>query len=339
MKFTFLNKIMLAAFVVTAVSFFQKSASHADKANAFINSLNADQKKNAVLSFYGLSGHEWAFIPAYSSHPAGIALKDLDSLQQQKANELLRSYLSAKGYNKTKSIMDLEYILRVLEPNNPARIPGNYFIAIYGTPNEDSTWGWSFEGHHVVLNFTVVKDQIAFAPFFLGANPGEVMDGPQKGTRILHEEEDIAYELMNSFTPEQKLKAIFQSDAFAEIVTSNAVSVRPLPEVGIALAECSHEQKAIMNKLLIAYLSSMPDDLANMRFKRIQSEDLNDIHFGWAGSLTKHEPHYYRIEAKTFMIEFDNTQNHANHIHTVWRDFNGDFGKDLLKEHYQHSHQ
>jgi hypothetical protein len=324
--------------LMTAFAFYKHEPSNSDKALAFINSLNAAQKQKALLPFYHLSPHEWSFLPATTSYPDGVAMKDMDTVQKQKLSILLQAYLSTKGYTRTNNIMDLEYILKGLQPNNTSRIPENYYIAIYGTPHQDSTWGWSFLGHHVALNFTVVKDKIAFAPFFFGANPAEIKEGTKKGTRVIKEEEDIAFELINTFTKAQLIKAIIQSEPFSEIVTSNATLVAPLPAAGISIKEFTAGQKNILDKLLAAYLSSMPEELAAMRLDKIQKEDLNAIHFGWAGALIKNKPHYYRIQGKTFLVEFDNIQNNANHIHTVWRDFDGDFGRDLLREHYKNSH-
>ncbi|MFZ9387271.1 MAG: DUF3500 domain-containing protein [Chitinophagaceae bacterium] len=337
MKFKTLLLVMTPLSFLTAYSFFKKEPSNSKKAIDFINSLNTSQKEKALFPFYHLSPHEWSFLPASTSYPDGVAMKDLDTVQKQKLNILLQAYLSTNGYTRTKNIMDLEYILKELQPNNTSRIPENYYIAIYGYPHQDSTWGWSFLGHHVALNFTVVKDKIAFAPFFFGANPVEIKEGSKKGTRVIKEEEDIAFELINTFTPEQMNKALIQSEPYTEIVTSNSTLVAPLPDAGISMKELTAGQNAILEKLLAAYLSSMPDDLAAMRLKKIKTEDLNSIHFGWAGSLMKSKPHYYRIQGKTFMVEFDNIQNSANHIHTVWRDFNGDFGRDLLSEHYKYS--
>ena len=233
--------------------------------------------------------------------------------------------------------MSFEYILKEMEPNNPIRIPENYYAAIYGSPNKDSVWGWKFGGHHVSLNFTVVNGQLSFAPFFFGVNPAEVKDGPKKGMRLIKDEEDMGFELVNSFNVEQKQKALFQLKAFSEIVTTNSQQVAPLKPVGIFAKDMTSEQQLILNKLIIAYLSSMPSQIAKIRMRKITSEDMDVITFGWAGGTVRGIPHYYRIQGKTFLIEFDNTQNNANHIHTVWRDFNGDFGADLLKEHYHNS--
>ncbi len=330
--------IIMSAVLGTGFFLYVQLPSNADKAIAFIHSLEPDQKKKTVFPFYNLTPHEWSYLPASTSHPDGVSLKDLDSIQKVKLNDLLQAYLSTKGYIKTKTIMDLENVLHELNPANPNRIPDNYFVAIYGTPHKDSVWGWAYQGHHVVLNFTVVKDKIAFAPFFFGSNPAEVRDDPKKGTRAITDEEDIAFELINTFSEEQRQKTIFQLQSFVEIVTSNATQVAPLPDAGIPVKDLTNDQKSILTKLLSAYLSSMPDALANMRLQKIHAEDFNATHFGWAGATKKGEPHYYRIQGKTFLVEFDNTLNNANHIHTVWRDFNGDFGRDLLREHYQTSH-
>lgn len=310
-------------------------SSNTDKAIAFIESLSADQKKKATFPFYGLTPHEWSFLPASTTFPDGIAVKDLDSKQKQRLYELMQAYLSSTGYEKTRTIMDLENVLRELNPANPSRIPENYFVAIYGVPYKDGTWGWSFQGHHVVLNFTVVKDTIAFAPFFFGSNPAEIKVGPRKGTRPIAAEEDLAFELMSSFSMEQKQIAIFQSASFAEIVTGSATQVAPLRAVGIAVKDLSNDQKVVLKKLLLAILSAMPEKQVEMRLNKIREEDFGSIRFGWAGAMNKAEPHYYRIQGKSFLVELDNVT--GNHIHLVWRDFDGDFGRDLLREHYRTS--
>jgi len=156
--------------------------------------------------------------------------------------------------------------------------------------------------------------------------------------KIIQDEEDLGFLLVNSFSEVQKQKAIFQLQAFADIVTTNSVKVNRLNPVGIYGRDMTHAQKTVLNKLIVAYLLSMPKAIAKIRMEKITSEDLNLVSFGWAGETKAGKPHYFRVQGKSFLIEFDNTQNRANHIHTVWRDFNGDFGADLLSEHYQDSH-
>jgi hypothetical protein len=307
------------------------------KAAAFVNSLNEQQKAKAVFPFDDMNRYAWHYVPASMMARTGLAVKDIDSTQKTAFYELLKSFLSDKGYNRTQTIMSFEYLLREMEPTNAHRIPENYFVSVYGHPGTDSVWAWKFTGHHLALNFTVVKNKLAFAPFFFGSNPAEVKQGPQKGLRILKDEEDLGFELVNSLNAEQKKTALFQLKAFADIVTTTAKEVAPLKPVGILLKDLNNDQKNLVNKIVVAYLSSMSSRLANARMAMVTTEDKNDIRFGWEGGIVKGEPHYYRLQGKTFLIEFDNTQNDANHIHMVWRDFDGDYGEDLLKEHYMNS--
>ena len=316
----------------------QTNSSGSTIAVTFINSLDSAQKAKSVFPFDDMSRYDWHYVPPSMLARQGISLKDLDSSQKQNIHVLLKNYLSNSGYVRTKEIMSYEYLLKELEPNNTNRIPENYFVAFFGDPAKDRVWGWKFSGHHIALNFTMVNNQLAFAPFFFGVYPAEIKAGQNKGKRIIKDEEDIGFELINLLTKEQKLKAVFQLKAFSDIVTTNSQQVGPLTPVGILAKELAPQQKVILNKLIVAYLSSMPSEIAETRMKRIVSEDFNEIKFGWAGGFIPGEPHYYRIQGKTFLIEFDNTQAKANHIHTVWRDFNGDYGADLLKEHYQNSH-
>jgi len=308
------------------------------KALNFVNSLNEAQQKKALFPFNEMNRYEWHFLPAAMVGRTGIAVKDLDPVQKENLHLLLQAYLSNEGYARTTNIMDFEYLLKELQPKNPNRIPENYSVSVYGTPSQDSIWGWKFSGHHLALNFTIVNDKIGFAPFFFGVYPAEVKDGPKKGTRLLKDQEDLGFELVNSLTPEQKNAAIFDLRAFTEIVTTNSQRVGPLEAVGLFASRMTPEQKIILNKVIASYLLAMPETIANARIKKIATEDINAIRFGWAGDTIAGKPHYYRIQGKTFLIEFDNTQDHANHIHTVWRDFNGDFGLDLIREHYHNAH-
>ena len=308
-------------------------------AENFIQSLSSEQKSKANFSFEEMNRFNWHFVPASQSERDGIVMNTLKPNQKALLLDVLHCFLSDKGFEKTKGIMSLEYVLQKLEPQNVHRIPENYSIAIYGKPNKDSIWGWKFGGHHIALNFTVVKDQVAFAPFFFGANPGNVGEGTQKGYRALKDEEDFGFELLNSLDTIQLKKAVFTNIAFKEIVTTNSPKVSALKIEGIVANELTNPQKIILNKLIVCYLSAMPKKLAISRIKKIKNEDFNEIYFGWAGALNKENGHYYRIQGKSFLIEFDNTQNKANHIHTVWRDFNGgDYGEDLIQEHY-HKHK
>ena len=299
----------------------------------FVNSLDSLQKTITLHPFEDINRYDWHFLPATIMPRNGIAVKELDSSQKVLFYEMLKEFLSDQGVSRTQEIMSYEYLLKELQPNNPTRIPENYFIAIYGEPATDKNWGWKFSGHHVALNFTIVNNQVAFAPFFFGVAPAVVKEGKQKGNRIIKDEEDLGLQLINSLSIEQKKKAVFQTEPFYDIVTTNSVQTGPLTEAGISALELTNEQKVILNKIIVAYLSSMPEQTAKMRMERVVKEDMDKIKFGWAGGFEQTFAHYYRIQGMTFLIEFDNIQ--GNHIHTVWRDFNGDFGLDLLREHYQ----
>ena len=303
-------------------------------ANTIINSLDSVQKIKAVFPFDNMSRFEWHYVPAYSVPRTGVAVRDLNSNQKQNVYQLLKTYLSDNGYTRAQDIMNTEYLLKELEPNSKSRIPEDYYVAFYGSPGKDKTWGWKFTGHHLALNYTIVNNQLAFAPFFFGVYPEVRRDGEGKEKRIFKDEEELGFNLVNSLTPELKLKAIFALEAFTDIVTKNSPKVVPLDTVGIVAKDLTFEQKHILNQLIVTYLSNMPTKIAQLRMKRIMSEDFEEIRFGWAGGLKFGEPHYYRIQGKTFLIELDNTQANANHVHTVWRDFQGDYGVDLLKEHY-----
>lgn len=328
--------LLLSFLVVTSIFSFRPKPETDDKAIAFINSLNEAQKTKSLFPFTDTARYKFSFLPVHTVPRLGVQLKELDDSQKAKLNELLQEYLSNEGLTKMKNIISLENVLKDLEKND-RRDEGLYAVSFFGMPGKDSAWGWKFEGHHLSLNFTIVNHQVVFTPLFMGTNPAEVKEGPRKGFRALKNEEDEAFTLVNMMTATQREKVIFQQQAPIEIVTFNASETRPLLPVGIFVKEMKDDQKKQMDKLLGAYLSNMPPILAEKRRKKIADEDINDLRFGWAGSTEPGQPHYYRLQGKNFMIELDNTQNNANHIHSVWRDFYGDFGRDLLQEHYHNT--
>tara|TARA_R110002049_G_scaffold155109_2_gene319949 strand:+ start:9293 stop:10306 length:1014 start_codon:yes stop_codon:yes gene_type:complete len=332
-----MKKIVLFTILTALVLLYAFLPPENEKAIRFIQSLDKEQRALALFSIADTTKNTWHFIPGATFPRAGIKLSDLNTKQKELFSILLQEYLSASGYDKAMRIIALENVLVEMGGDPTYRDPEIYFIAFYGDPEKDSVWAWSFEGHHLSLNFSNVANKIAIAPRFMGANPGTVNVGKLKGERVLKNEEDIALELINSFTATQKTKAIFQEKAFPEIVTSNASEVKPLQEVGIPISELNAAQQGLLQTLIDEYLSSMPVDLAKQRIDKIKQESYDEIRFGWAGSTTLNNPHYYRVQGKSFLIEFDNTQNNANHIHTIRRDFDGDFGRDLIQEHYKNS--
>jgi hypothetical protein len=299
--------------------------------------LDGEQLSRLIMPFDDMSRKDWHYLPGKMWPRTGLQLGELNDNQKNTFSQMLQSFLSKSGYDKTQKIIGLENILVELGGDPNFRDPGAYFVAIYGNPATDSLWAWSFEGHHVSLNFTVSNGRLSTAPRFFGASPATIPEGSRKGERTLSREEDLAMELINALADDQKEEAIFQHLPFLDIVTTNATEVSPLKPVGIEAAKLTAKQQDLLKQLLQEYLSSIPRSLAIERESKINEEDFAEIRFGWAGALTKGQGHYYRIQGKTFLIEFDNTQDDANHIHTVWRDFDGDFGRDLIREHYLNS--
>lgn len=332
-----MKKIVLSVLVLSAIFFFAFQKTDPDLASQFLASLNEEQRAKAQLPFDDLSREDWHFLPGAMWPRAGVQLHELDDNQKSLIFKLLQASLSEAGYDKTLKIIDLENVLAEMEGNTDFRDPEKYSIVFYGDP-KGKLWAWSFEGHHISYQFTMADGKVSMTPRFMGANPAEIRTGERKGERTLAAEEDFGYSLVNSMSEEQRGKAIFQQNSFLEIVTSVSVEVSPLKPVGIKMSELGKEQQAILLDLIDEYLSAMPTELAEKRMENLQSEEFADIRFGWAGSTERGKAHYYRVQGKTFLIEFDNSQNNANHIHTVWRDFDGDFGRDIIREHYQHSH-
>lgn len=307
-------------------------------AETFLNSLSPQQRKTASFSFKNDERYDWHYVPRVRS---GLALKDMTADQQALALGFLRIGLSRSGYWKSTTIMSLETVLREIETLNwLGRDPEKYYFSFFGPPSATGTWGWRVEGHHLSLNYTIVQGHMfATAPRFLGANPANVAVGKLSGVRTLAGEEDLARKLMSSLDPKQRQKAVFREQAYGDIVTGSGEMVSPLEPVGIFAAEFDGSQIELLTKLIDEYVSSLPSEIARQRIEIIRNSGMDRIHFGWAGDTEPGRPHYYRIQGATFLIEYDNVQNGANHIHTVWRDFDGDFGRDLLREHYRAAHQ
>jgi hypothetical protein len=303
-----------------------------------VNSFTAEQKAKAIYALDDPKKTDWHFFPSTMFNREGVSIKEMTSAQRELAHSVLKTLLSKSGYEKTLEIMELENVLRSFGQDSVMRDSEKYFIAFYGDPLSDELYSMSFEGHHISLNFTISGDEIVASPRFLGANPAMIPEGPRKGDRTLDEEEDLGFALINSMNSEQLQKAIFQEESFKDIVSLNLPEINPLDPVGIQYAELNPAQQKQVIQIIDQYLSNMPSKVANERRKQVMSEDLSNLYFGWVGAKSLGAAHYYRIQAKTFLIEFDNSQNNANHIHTVWRDFEGDFGRDLIREHYAKSH-
>lgn len=306
-----------------------------DKAEAFLAALPAAKQDRLVLAFESDARLSWAYTPG---RRPGMAFRELEPKEQKAALELLKSSLSESGYAKAEAIRtQIEPALRDLE-NNPGRDLGLYYYTLFGKPTAKGKWAWRYEGHHVSLSFTYLDGRlVSTTPQFLGSNPADVQSGPSKGMRALAKEEDIGRELVKSLTEKQRAEAILSDTAPAEILTSNLRKASILEDKGISFGAMTDEQKRNLQDLVKLFANVQKPDQAKARLEKIEKSGWEKLRFAWMGSLQKGEGHYYRIQGPTFLIEYDNTQNRANHIHTVWRDFSGDFGLDALEEHYRNS--
>ncbi len=304
---------------------------------SWANSLTPGQHKDAVFEFADKERENWHFIPRARQ---GIPFKFMTEPQRKLARALLESGLSPHGVAQTDMVIALERVLFEIE-KAAHRDDTLYYFSIFGEPSTAGTWGWRVEGHHLSINITIVDGKrIVATPNFVGANPAEVrLAGPQLARRALAAEEDLARALLLSFNDAQRAKAIVAASAPSDILTRNDNVAKPQEPSGLSYADMNPAQQAQLKALVAVYANRIRHEVADAELKKIADSGWNRLDFAWAGGLKPGEGHYYRIQSPEFIIEYDNTQNNANHIHTAWRLFKGDFGRDLLQEHYQKSHK
>ncbi len=360
---TLIASVITLACLITGVIVDGKEKMHAaaamvKAAQGFLNSLTPEQKAKATYSFADDQRLDWHFVP---QDRKGLPLKEMTEEQRKAAMGLLSSALSQSGYKKATSIISLEPVLAELE-GPKRRFPRDsqlYYVTVFGEPGKGD-WGFRFEGHHISQNFTVVKGKMVVdAPSFFGTNPAQVLSGPQKGLRVLGAEEDLGRALVMALDEKQRKQAIYDPKAPSDILSFDKRAVQPLDKVGIKASELNGKQYAMLEKLMAEYIGNVPDEVAALRRAKLKNTKKDELLFAWSGPVEKaqggytldardlgpsavptgqtlgFQGHYYRVQTPTFLIEYDNTQNNANHIHSVWRDFSGDWGRDLLTEHYQ----
>ncbi|MBK5271442.1 MAG: DUF3500 domain-containing protein [Bacteroidia bacterium] len=308
------------------------------KAQEFLQTLSTEQKQKAQFSFEEDERYNWHYIP---KERKGITLNELDAKQKNIAFELLHTVLSDTGYEKTVSIMQLENVLKELEnrpPEDHYRDPGNYHFSIFGNPGKDSIWGWRLEGHHVSFNFSSENNLlVSGTPGFLGSNPAVVLSGPEKGKQILKDEAELGFALLHSLDEKQLDKAIISNAAPGDIITVASRKAMISDPKGLLYNELNSSQQKMFMQLLSIYIHRYTNTFAMNMMQEIETAGLDKLRFAWAGAHQPGlgNPHYYRIQGPTIIIEYDNTQNNANHVHTVIRDLKNDFGGDELLEHYK----
>jgi hypothetical protein len=307
----------------------------ADAATHFLAALSPEQKTKATFDLKDDERLNWHFIPKARK---GLPLKEMTPPQRHLAQGLLSTALSQRGYMKASTIMSLEQILADIEQGKgPVRDPELYFVSIFGKPGAKETWAWRWEGHHLAMNFSIVDgEKISMTPSFMGSNPAEVRMGQRSGLRVLEHEEDLARKLVRSLDDQQRQAAVYTNTAPADIITGADRQARLLTPAGLAMSRMNSEQKETLMDLVKEYIYRNRGEVADRDLKRIQ--ETGNITFAWAGSTEPGQGHYYRIQGRTFLMEYDNTQNNANHIHAVWRDLDNDFGGDPLRRHYEQHH-
>jgi hypothetical protein len=286
-------------------------AAMAGAALAFLGALPTDGRGRAGFSFADKERLNWHYVPRRRE---GVAFKDMPAAARAAAHELMKSSLSAVGYGKAVSIIRLEEVLRRLETFGLLRDPENYaFTLVSGRP-------------------------VAMTPAFMGANPAEVPSGPHKGLRALAAEQDLGRALVQSLGQAQRPRAIILAQSLGDIVTGPGRGESLAAPAGLALADMAGDQRTQAIRLVEEYARNMRGELAEQGLGRMREAGVEQIRFAWAGPVEPGKPHYYRLHGPTLLIEHDNTQNDANHIHSVWHDPRRDFGLDLLRAHYERGH-
>lgn len=305
----------------------------ADKAAAFLAALTPEQSARARFEFADAERENWHFVPRSRQ---GVSLGELSAEQRAAARALLASALSARGLLKVDAIIALEPVLARLENNPRVRDPGKFYLTVFGSPSASAPWGWRFEGHHVSFNFTLKNGQPAsVTPSFLGANPAELRApadaAASPDARPLAREEDLARVLAVALQDSGQ-PVLFSDKPPREILTAADRRLRQLDPVGVKAADMTSAQRDALLSLISEYAERHRPELAARDLARARAQ-LDQLRFGWAGSLVRGEAYYYRVQGPDFLIEAANVQNRANHIHTVWRDRANDFGRDLLGDH------
>jgi hypothetical protein len=308
----------------------------AETATRLLAALGPEQLAQARIEFGADERRNWHYVPLERK---GLQLRQMTSYQRHLATALLASGLSQGGFIKAVTIMSLEDVLKLIENDNgERRNPEKYYFSIFGTPSATGTWGYRVEGHHISQNYTVANGEVIDGPSFFGSNPAEVRTGPRKGLRTLAAEDDLGFAVIESLDEPLRKVAIVDPTAYADILSSDKrVAALEGQPSGLPAAKMNANQFDAVHALVEVYARNLPDDLARRRMEQLDKAARN-IHFAWAGGTKPGDPHYYRVQTPLFLIEMDNTQDKANHVHSVWRDLARDFGGDPLRAHYEADH-
>jgi Protein of unknown function (DUF3500) len=302
-------------------------------ARAFLSSLSAADRDRASFSFRSAERTRWHWTVPASVPRNGLPLRDVSPAQRRLALALLRASSSQVGYRKSLDIMALQGVLQRMETGFSDPFDADlYYVSVFGTPGARA-WGWRLEGHHLSRHFTIVGNTVVAEPFFLGAWPtraGSAYRSVAKGHRTMAREEDAGREIVLSLDRGLRRRVVFSSESLTDHLTQNAVRVRPLERVGMSTGDLPSAAQRRVGEIIRTYLVNHPPAMARKMLQRVERAGIARTRFGWAGSTRPGVPHYYRLQGPTFVLEFDNSRNSGTHIHSVWRDFERDFGGHLL---------
>jgi hypothetical protein len=309
---------------------------------AWLEGLDDVQRERAMFPFDTAERFVWAYTPGPRE---GLAISDMRADQHAAASAVVATATSSRTATEIAAIMALETVLGDLERaegrrGSPRRDPQLYWFAVFGEPGSTDPWSWRLGGHHVAIHQTVDEGEvIGVTPSFLGANPAIVPRGPLAGTRTLPGEEQLARGLLSVLTPAERDIAIVEGTAPADILSGigRHADVRSVP-VGIRHADLASQSQARLERLIRHYVDRAQPDVADASWDRIVAGGLGDVTFAWSGPDEPGRGHYYAIRGPGFVVEYDNTQNGANHVHAVWRELANDWGEDLLARHVATTH-
>ena len=339
MKF-FLTLLCISA-VFNCACFAQENEMY-KAAEHFLSLLDNQQKEKILYPFDTTERYAWYYVP--KDDRKGLTINEMNEQQRNAAVTLMKTALSKQGYDKATAIMSLEKVLKAIEnrdENDHYRDTGKYFFTLFNKPSKEGIWGWRIDGHHLSLSFcSAFGKLVSVTPGFFGSNPAIVLSGPEKGVEILKDETQLGLELVHALTKQQLEKTVIDSVAPGDIITLNKRTAMIENPVGLNYKDMTKDQQKIFMQLLSIYIQRYTHLFAAGMMKEIESAGIDKLLFAWAGSMEggPGHPKYYRIQGPTIIIEYDNTQNNGNHIHSVIRDLQHDFGGDELLQHYKNDH-
>ncbi len=345
---------LVAAFTLfCGLSYSQVSDLLNERAAHFLSTLDEAQAEEVMYAFDDSARLKWNNLPVGMEPRAGLRFGDMSSDSKVALHHVLGTILSSQGYLKVISIMQLDDILNQLvdtaysngrfDKETYDRIRDldwaydNFYVACFGEPGSNAPWGMSFGGHHLALNVTVTGNMISLTPLFMGTDPAEVRSGKYSGWRVLSKEEDYGFMLLQSLDEDQLASAVLNQEVPRDIITNPRGPQRIDSTYGISGKDMTEVQRELLKLVISEYVHNVEHTYAHALYDGVLKSGIENVHFAWIGSLTSGEPHYYIINSPDILIEYDNYPNNGNHIHAIMRKKDGDFGADLLREHYLNS--